>query len=260
MENYHPQGSLGPRDVVARAIDHELKRSGSDSVFLDMSGLDPEFVRGRFPNIHDRCSALGIDITGQIPVVPAAHYMCGGVVTDSFGQTTVSNLYAIGETACTGLHGACRLASNSLLEGVVFAARAAESVKSAGLKRPATVAPWSSGDATDSNDAIVVALNWDEIRRFMSSYLGIVRSDKRIERARHRIELLRQEILEYYWDFHVTADIIELRNLSLLAHLIIESARRRKESRGLHYTLDYLDKDPSYARDTVVQIGEGPPP
>ncbi|WP_428261265.1 L-aspartate oxidase [Haliangium sp.] len=260
MENYHPQRSLAPRDVVARAIDNELKKSGADSVYLDMTHLDGDFVRARFPTIAARCAALGIDVTqSPIPVVPAAHYMCGGVVTDAAGHTTVRNLYAIGETACTGLHGACRLASNSLLEGVVFAARAADAVAAAELLRPAQVAAWSSGDATDSNDAIVVALNWDEIRRFMWSYLGIVRSDKRVERARRRIELLRQEINEYYWDFKVNADIIELRNLALVAHLIIDSARRRKESRGLHYTLDYPDKraEPS---DTTLHLTHGPPP
>ena len=192
-------------------------------------------------------------------MVPAAHYLCGGVLADSTGQTTVRNLYAIGETAYTGLHGACRLASNSLLEGVVFASRAARAVQGAQLVRPDHVAPWQSGDATDSDDAIVVALNWDEVRRFMWSYLGIVRSNKRIERARHRIELLRQEIAEYYWDFKVTSDIVELRNLALVAHLIIDSARRRKESRGLHYTLDYPAKN-SRARDTILHLTDGPPP
>lgn len=261
MERYHPLKSLGPRDVVARAIDNEIKRSGADSVFLDMTHLEPGFVVDRFPTIAERCQRLGIDITRQpIPVVPAAHYMCGGVVTDDAGRTNIRGLYAIGETACTGLHGACRLASNSLLEGLVFGARAAEAVRADEPTRPSRVMPWSSGDATDSQDAIVVALNWDEIRRFMWSYLGIVRSNKRIERARHRIELLRQEITEYYWDFKVNSDIIELRNLALVAHLIIESARRRKESRGLHYTLDYPDKDPGWARDTLVHQTDGPRP
>ncbi|HTE53177.1 MAG TPA: L-aspartate oxidase [Kofleriaceae bacterium] len=260
MEKYHPLKSLAPRDVVARAIDNELKRSGDDSVFLDMTRLDASFVRDRFPTIFERCLALGIDITRQpIPVVPAAHYQCGGVVTDENGRTSIRNLYAIGETAHTGLHGACRLASNSLLEGVVFGARAAEAVRQAELVRPAKVMPWTAGDATDSNDAIVVALNWDEVRRFMWSYLGIVRSTKRIERARHRIELLRQEIDEYYWDFRVTSDIVELRNLALVAHLVIESARRRKESRGLHYTVDYPDKDTRWQRDTVLHQTDGPP-
>jgi L-aspartate oxidase len=258
MEHYHPMKSLASRDIVARAIDNELKKSGADSVFLDMTQLDAGFVRGRFPNIYERCLSLGIDITKQpIPVVPAAHYMCGGVKTDHEGQTTISGLFAIGECAFTGLHGANRLASNSLLEAMVYSTRAAAAVQGAPRRRPAVVAPWSSGDATDSNDAIVVTLNWEEIRRFMWSYLGIVRSDKRIERARHRIEILRDEIREYYLDFKITSDLIELRNLALVAHLIIESARRRKESRGLHSTLDYPNKLPE-ARHTEVQLTNGP--
>lgn len=258
MENYHPLKSLGPRDVVARAIDNELKKSGADSVFLDMTHLDAEFVRKRFPNIYERCLKLGLDITQKpIPVVPAAHYQCGGVKTDEFGQTTVKNLYAIGETAFTGLHGACRLASNSLLEGMVYSTRAAEHVRSIEPLRPAHVAAWQAGNAPDSNDAIVVSLNWEEIRRFMWSYVGIVRSDKRIERARRRIEVLRDEIREYYWDFKITSDLVELRNLALVANLIIESARRRKESRGLHSTVDYPEKLPE-ARHTELQLTNGP--
>jgi L-aspartate oxidase len=258
MENYHPMKSLAPRDFVARAIDNELKKSGADSVFLDMTHLDAAFVRGRFPNIHERCLSLGIDITKQpIPVVPAAHYMCGGIKTDEHGATTIRGLYAIGESAFTGLHGANRLASNSLLEAMVFSARAAAAVREVPRVRPAQVATWSSGNATDSNDAIVVTLNWDEIRRFMWSYVGIVRSDKRLERARRRIEILRDVIREYYIDFKVTPDLLELRNLALVAHLIIESARRRKESRGLHYTLDYPDKLPE-ARHSEIQLTDGP--
>jgi L-aspartate oxidase len=258
MEKYHPMKSLASRDIVARAIDNELKKSGADSVFLDMTQLEPAFVKGRFPNIYERCLGLGIDITKQpIPVVPAAHYMCGGVKTDHDGRTTMTGLYAIGECAFTGLHGANRLASNSLLEGMVYSTRAAAAVKEAPRVRPAHVAAWSSGDATDSNDAIVVSLNWEEIRRFMWSYVGIVRSDKRIERARRRIEILRDEIREYYLDFKVTLDLIELRNLALVAHLIIESARRRKESRGLHMTLDYPDKLPE-ARHSEIQLTDGP--
>ncbi len=259
MEGYHELASLGPRDVVARAIDNELKKSGSDSVFLDMTHLEADFLRDRFPDIDSRCRELGVDMAKQpIPVVPAAHYMCGGVVTDEHGRTGIRNLFAIGETASTGLHGACRLASNSLLEGVVFGARAAAAVTDCNQVLPKKVAPWQTLDATDSNDAIVVALNWDEIRRFMWSYLGIVRTDKRIERAKHRIELLRKEITEYYWDFKINSDIVELRNLSLVAHLIIESAQRRSESRGLHYTLDYPNKLDSPA-DTILQLGDGPP-
>lgn len=258
MEHYHPMKSLASRDVVARAIDNELKKSGADSVFLDMTHLDPAFVRARFPNIHERCLGLGIDIVKQpIPVVPAAHYMCGGVKADHSGETTIRGLYAIGECAFTGLHGANRLASNSLLEGMVFSTRAAAAVKDTPRTRPTTVATWSSGNATDSNDAIVVALNWEEIRRFMWSYVGIVRSDKRIDRARRRIENVRDEIHSYYLDFKVTSDLIELRNLALVAHLIIESARRRKESRGLHYTLDYPEKLPE-ARHSEIQLTNGP--
>ncbi|HLL23076.1 MAG TPA: L-aspartate oxidase, partial [Kofleriaceae bacterium] len=258
MENYHPMKSLASRDIVARAIDNELKKSGADSVFLDMTHLDPAFVRGRFPNIGERCMKLGIDIAKQpIPVVPAAHYMCGGIKTDSTCATTIAGLYAIGECAFTGLHGANRLASNSLLEGMVYSSRAAAAVREAPRRRPSHVAGWSYGHATDSNDAIVVSLNWEEIRRFMWSYVGIVRSDKRIERARRRIEILRDEIREYYLDFKITSDLIELRNLALVAHLIIESARRRKESRGLHFTLDYPDKLPE-ARHSELQLTNGP--
>lgn len=258
MEDYHPMKSLGPRDVVARAIDNEIKKSGDTSMFLDMTHLDGDFVRKRFPTIAARCSQLGIDIaTEPIPVVPAAHYMCGGVVVDEHGRTSIPNLYAIGETACTGLHGACRLASNSLLEGLVFASRAAKVVGESANQIPASVTSWSSGDATDSDDAIVVALNWEEIRRFMWSYVGIVRSDKRLERALHRIELLRKEIREYYLDFKITPNMLELRNLALVAHLIVESARRRKESRGLHYTLDFLEKSPR-VQDTILHISQGP--
>lgn len=258
MENYHAMGSLASRDIVARAIDNELKKSGADSVVLDMTHLDAAFVRGRFPNIYERCLALGIDITKQpIPVVPAAHYMCGGVKTDTHGATTVRGLYAIGECAFTGLHGANRLASNSLLEGMVISARAAAAVREAPRMRPAQVTPWTYNNATDSNDAIVVALNWDEIRRFMWSYVGIVRSDKRLERALRRIAILRDEIREYYIDFKVTSDLVELRNLALVAHLIIESAQRRKESRGLHFTLDYPNKLPE-ARHSEIQLKTGP--
>jgi L-aspartate oxidase len=258
MEHYHPMKSLASRDIVARAIDNELKKSGADSVLLDMTHLPADFVRQRFPNIAERCMSLGIDITKEgIPVVPAAHYMCGGVKTDMNGATTIEGLYAIGEVAATGLHGANRLASNSLLEAVVYSARTAAAVRELPRRRPEKVMRWGAGVATDSNDAIVVSLNWDEIRRFMWSYVSIVRTDKRLERARHRIEVVRDEIRQYYLDFKITSDLIELRNVALVAHLIIESARRRKESRGLHYTLDYPGKLPE-AVHSEIQLTNGP--
>jgi len=226
---------------------------------LDMTHLPGDFLVERFPNIHKRCMELGIDMRTQpIPVVPAAHYSCGGVAVDARGRSTVRNLYAIGEVSMTGLHGACRLASNSLLEAMVFAERASHAVREAESVRPPGVASWASGAATDSDDAIVVTQNWDEIRRLMWSYVGIVRTDKRLERARRRIELIREEIHDYYWNFKITSDLLELRNLALMAHLIIESARRRQESRGLHYTLDYPAKDDRFRRDTVLQRGDGP--
>ena len=261
MERYHEMKSLAPRDVVARAIDDVLKRTGDDFVVLDMTHLDAKFVAARFPAIHERCLGYGIDITRQpIPVVPAAHYLCGGVVTDEWGRTDLANLYAVGEVAMNGLHGACRLASNSLLEGLVFGARAAEDVKNVAPLRPPVVAPWYSGAASDPSEAVVVTQNWDEIRRLMWNYVGIVRTDKRLERARRRIELIRAEIREYYWNFKVTSDLLELRNLALVGHLTIESARRRKESRGLHYTLDYPDKNDRYLGDTILRRGDGPEP
>jgi L-aspartate oxidase len=261
MERYHPMKSLAPRDVVARAIDSELKRTGDDFVVLDMTHLDKTFVIERFPAIHARCMSFGIDLRIQpIPVVPAAHYACGGVVTDDHGRTSVRNLYAVGEVAMTGLHGACRLASNSLLEGCVFGHRAARDAKNAEAVRPRDVAPWYAGAATDSDDAVVISQNWDEVRRLMWNYVGIVRTDRRLERALHRIELIRSEIREYYWNFKVTSDLLELRNLALVAHLTIECARRRKESRGLHYNTDYPQKDDRFLKDTIVTRANGPEP
>jgi L-aspartate oxidase len=261
MDRYHPMKSLAPRDVAARAIDAELKRTGDEHVVLDMTHLDPHFLVERFPAIHARCMQLGIDMRTQpIPVVPAAHHTTGGVVTDDKGRTNIRNLYAIGEVAMTGLHGACRLASNSLLEGVVFGRRAADDVRGLESVRPAQVAPWYAGAASPSDEAVVITQNWDEVRRLMWNYVGIVRTDKRLERARRRIELIRAEIREYYWNFKVTGDLLELRNLALVAHLIVESARRRKESRGLHFNSDYPHKEERFARDTMLRRGDGPDP
>jgi L-aspartate oxidase len=259
MGRYHEMKDLASRDVVSRAIDAELKRTGDDYVVLDMTHLPGDFLVEHFPNIHQRCLQLGIDMRVQpIPVVPAAHYSCGGVVVDEHGRTTVRNLYAIGEVSMTGLHGACRLASNSLLEAMVYAARAADDVRGLESPRPAQVFPWYAGEAGSSDEAVVVTHNWDEIRRVMWNYVGIVRTDRRLERAARRIELIRSEIRDYYWNVAINGDLVELRNIALVADLIIESARRRPESRGLHYTLDHPDKDPRYAHDTVLARGDGP--
>jgi L-aspartate oxidase len=250
---------LASRDVVARAIDAELKRTGDTHVVLDMTHLPGDFLVERFPNIHRRCLELGIDMrTTPIPVVPAAHYSCGGVMVDGNGRTNVRNLYAIGEASMTGLHGACRLASNSLLEALVYAARAAEDVRSSSVNRPLQVAPWYAGDATVTDEAVVVSHTWDEIRRLMWNYVGIVRSDKRLERAARRMQMIREEIREYYWNFQVNGDLLELRNIALVADLIIESARRRPESRGLHFNLDHPAHEQRLAKDTVLSRGDGP--
>ncbi|MHA7631859.1 L-aspartate oxidase [Corallococcus sp. M7] len=257
MDRYHPMKDLAPRDVVARAIDAELKRTGNDCVYLDMTHLGRAYLTERFPNIYATCKTFNIDMAVQpIPVVPAAHYQCGGVVTDLHGRTNIPGLYAIGEVSCTGLHGANRLASNSLLEGLVFGHRAVQvaSEELASLTLPKEDPPaWDSGSAVDSDESVVVTHNWDEIRRLMWNYVGIVRTDKRLMRARRRLELLREEIRDYYWRFKVTRDVIELRNIAEVAHLIVDCASRRKESRGLHYTLDYPHTDEHQGtRDTVL--------
>jgi L-aspartate oxidase len=240
MPQHDPRAELAPRDVVARAIDFEMKKGGFDCMYLDISHQPPAFLQEHFPNIYARCLELGIDISkAPIPVVPAAHYTCGGVMTDLHGRTDIQGLHAIGETTCTGLHGANRLASNSLVECMVFARAAAQDIVNTPLPVPPVLPTWDDSRVTDADEAVVISHNWDELRRFMWDYVGIVRTNKRLERAAHRIALLQREIDEFYAHFHVTRDLLELRNLVLVADLIVRSAQARQESRGLHFSLDY---------------------
>lgn len=254
MERFDSRKELAPRDIVARAIDHEMKRIGCDCVYLDISHKDPDFITSHFPTVYKKCLEFGIDITKDpIPVVPAAHYTCGGVVTDFEGHTDLRQLYAIGETAFTGLHGANRMASNSLLECVVFAISAAKHINDSidSVPQPSFAKPWDDSRVTDSDEDVVISHNWDELRRFMWDYVGIVRTRKRLERAGHRISLLQKEIYEYYSNYKIKSDLLELRNLAVVADLIISSAKERRESRGLHYTLDHTSLS-HFARDTIL--------
>ncbi len=259
MPQFDPRGELAPRDIVVRAIDHEMKRLGAECVYLDISHKPAEFIKDHFPTIYERCLEFGFDMTREpVPVVPAAHYTCGGVMTDIHGQTDVPGLYAIGEVTFTGLHGANRLASNSLLECLVFGQSAAKHIQTQleSSKMPGELPLWDESRVTDSDEEVVVSHNWEELRRFMWDYVGIVRTTKRLQRAKRRVDLLCAEIEEYYGNFRVTNDLLELRNLVVVADLIIRSAMARKESRGLHYTLDYPDQNNAYSPKNTVLIPE----
>lgn len=255
MDKHDPRAELAPRDIVARAIDHEMKCLGIDSVFIDISHRSKKFITEHFPNVYATCEKFGYDMSkNPVPVVPAAHYTCGGVVVDENGQTDVNNLYAIGECSFTGLHGANRMASNSLLECIVYGQFCAEDIirKMDDKSTRFNIPEWDESRVTDSDERVIINHNWDEVRRFMWDYVGIVRTTKRLERARTRIDMLLHEIDEYYTNFRISSDLLELRNLAEVARLIIRSAQSRKESRGLHYTLDYPDANPELQQVNTI--------